>query len=141
MISRLLALALCAGLLLTGCGSLLATMHADPIQDEPGERTLANSAAVLAWPESHADWVRPGIMLYGSSPFMTGDVPGLLPAMTFEAEVIAVREIPAGDSVGYGARWTASRPSRRLRRALAGPRRTSFRNSRPGKSSKACVKA
>jgi alanine racemase len=74
--------------------------------------SIANSGGILGWPDSHAEWIRPGIMLYGSSPFMTGDVPGLLPAMTFEAEVIAVREIPAGDSVGYGARWTASRPSR-----------------------------
>ena len=75
-------------------------------------RSIANSAGILGWPDSHAEWIRPGIMLYGSSPFIADDVPGLRPAMTFEAEVIAVREIPEGDSVGYGARWTASRPSR-----------------------------
>ena len=74
--------------------------------------SIANSAGILGWPDSHAEWIRPGIMLYGSSPFIAGDVEGLRPAMTFEAEVIAVREIPVGDSVGYGARWTATRPSR-----------------------------
>jgi alanine racemase len=75
-------------------------------------RSIANSAGILGWPDSRAEWIRPGIMLYGSSPFIADDVPGLHPAMTFEAEVIAVREIPIGDSVGYGARWTATRPSR-----------------------------
>ena len=77
-------------------------------------RSIANSAGILGWPASHTEWIRPGNMLYGSSPFIA-DVEaasGLRPAMTFEAEVIAVRDVPAGDSVGYGARWTATRPSR-----------------------------
>jgi alanine racemase len=75
--------------------------------------SIANSAAIIAWPDSHADWVRPGIMVYGVSPF-AGDVESdqtLLPAMTLRSEIIAIREIPAGDSVGYGAHWTADRPS------------------------------
>ncbi len=75
--------------------------------------SIANSAAVIAWPESHADWIRPGIMLYGVSPF-TSDIDavrGLQPAMTLSSEVIAIREIQAGDSVGYGARWTSARAS------------------------------
>jgi len=75
--------------------------------------SIANSAAVIGWRDSHADWIRPGIMLYGVSP-ITKDVEisgSLRPAMTLRSEVIAVREIPAGDSVGYGARWTAARPS------------------------------
>lgn len=75
--------------------------------------SIANSAAVIAWQGSHADWIRPGIMLYGVSPFTDAvEVSrSLRPAMTLGSEVIAVREIPAGDSVGYGARWTAARPS------------------------------
>ncbi len=75
---------------------------------------LANSAGVMAWPESHADWVRPGIMLYGASPGFgkTGLALGLKPAMTLTAPVIALRTIPAGDWVGYGARWQAGRESR-----------------------------
>jgi alanine racemase len=76
-------------------------------------RSLANSAAVLAWPESHAEWNRPGYMLYGSSPFAVAvDVATQLQAaMTLRSEIIAIREVPAGESVGYGARWTAERPS------------------------------
>jgi len=80
----------------------------------PGERSLANSAAILAHPESHADWVRPGIMLYGASPFASGtgaDV-GLAPAMTLRSELIAVQELASGDSVGYGHRFTADRAMR-----------------------------
>jgi alanine racemase len=76
--------------------------------------SIANSAGILGWPESHADWNRPGIMLYGASPFLSdvAAASGLRPAMTFAAEVIALRDIPPGDSVGYGGRWVATRPSR-----------------------------
>ena len=75
--------------------------------------SIANSAAIIAWPDSRADWVRPGIMIFGVSPF-PGDahaVQSLQPAMTLSSEIIAIRQIPAGDSVGYGARWTADRKS------------------------------
>ena len=75
--------------------------------------SISNSAGILAWPASHADWNRPGYMLYGNSP-MTTDVEsasGLQPAMTLRSEIIAICEVPAGESVGYGARWTAQRPS------------------------------
>jgi len=72
--------------------------------------SLANSAAVLSFPESHRDWVRPGLMLYGASPFADGECcPGLCPAMTLEAPVIAVRRVSKGESVGYGADWRAGR--------------------------------
>lgn len=76
--------------------------------------SLANSAAILGWPASHRDWVRPGIMLYGSSPGFakTGEQLGLTPAMTLTAPVIAVRDVPEGDGVGYGCRWRAAKPSR-----------------------------
>jgi alanine racemase len=76
--------------------------------------SIANSAGILAWPASHADWNRPGIMLYGASPFPTSveNAARLRPAMTFTAEIIALRDIDAGEAVGYGARWTADRRSR-----------------------------
>ena len=76
-------------------------------------RSLANSAAILTRPESHAEWVRPGYMLYGNSP-LSVDVDAahqLQPAMTLQSEIIAIRELRPGESVGYGARWTAQRPS------------------------------
>ena len=80
----------------------------------PGERCIANSAGLIAWPEARADWVRPGIMLYGISPFAekTGPALGLEPAMTFETQVIALKDLAAGDRVGYGGAWTAPRASR-----------------------------
>jgi len=77
-------------------------------------RSLANSAALLRFPETHADWVRPGIMLYGCSPFAdeSAEKLGLKPAMTLSSELIAVRELRPGDSVGYGCTFIASRPMR-----------------------------
>lgn len=78
------------------------------------QRSLANSAAVLSLPAAHQDWVRPGIMLYGATPFAgrTAEALGLQPVMSLTARLIAVREVPAGESVGYGATWVAQRPSR-----------------------------
>jgi alanine racemase len=76
-------------------------------------RSIANSAGILGWPASHADWNRPGIMLYGSTPFSTEveNAAGLQPAMTLTTEIIAIRDVAAGESVGYGERWIAERPS------------------------------
>lgn len=71
---------------------------------------LANSAALLRFPESVADQVRPGIMLYGSSPFPqmhSAGALGLLPVMTLESELLAVRELAAGDRIGYGGSFVA----------------------------------
>ena len=80
----------------------------------PLPRCLANSAAILRYPETHADWVRPGIMLYGCTPF--GDVTaaqlGLKPVMTLTSELIAVRELKPGDRIGYGGAFEAARPMR-----------------------------
>ena len=83
-------------------------------QDCGAPLSIANSAAMLAWPASHTDWNRPGIMLYGVSPLPDEAqwARQLQVAMRFVAEVIAVRDVPVGGSVGYGARWTAERPSR-----------------------------
>jgi alanine racemase len=78
------------------------------------ERSLANSAALLAWPETHADWVRPGILLYGVSPFagQRGTDHGLMPVMTMRTELIAVKTVARGNSVGYGGNWTADKDTR-----------------------------
>ena len=72
-----------------------------------GERTLANSAAILAWPDTHADWVRPGIMLYGASPLagQSAAALDLQPVMTLVSNLIAVKTCRAGDAVGYGGDW------------------------------------
>ena len=80
----------------------------------PGERSIANSAALLAWPDTRADWVRPGLVLYGVSPFPsgTGADLGLRPAMTLQSEVIAVKDVREGETVGYGGAWRAARDSR-----------------------------
>jgi len=74
------------------------------LADRGGERSVANSGAIMAWPEYHSDWVRPGLMLYGVSPFSGsfGRDHGLQPAMTVASALISVREVEAGGSVGYG---------------------------------------
>ena len=75
--------------------------------------SLANSAAVLQHPQSHGDWVRPGLMLYGASPFADcRPLPQLRPVMRLETELLAVREVPAGERVGYGGVWRAAGPAR-----------------------------
>jgi alanine racemase len=68
---------------------------------------LANSAGIIAWPDSHGDWVRPGLMLYGVSPMLDsiGSEHGLSAVMSLKTRVIAKRSIPAGECVGYGGRW------------------------------------
>jgi alanine racemase len=75
---------------------------------------LANSPATLAWPASHGAWNRPGVMLYGSDPLEASNEASrrLAPVMTLRSAIIAVREIAAGEPVGYGGRWRAPRPSR-----------------------------
>lgn len=77
-----------------------------------GERSLANSAGTLAWPETHGDWVRPGIMLYGASPFCDGrpERPPLRPAMVLESRLVAVSQRRAGDLIGYGGTYTCPEP-------------------------------
>jgi len=75
--------------------------------DFKGERSLANSAAVLDWPASHCDWVRPGIMLYGGSPLpgRTAQDLGLQPVMTLATRLIAVNPHNKGEAIGYGGEW------------------------------------
>lgn len=71
------------------------------------ERSIANSGGLLGWPEARADWVRPGIMLYGISPFTdaTGTDQALAPAMTLETRLIAVNQVQRGDRIGYGGTY------------------------------------
>jgi len=72
-----------------------------------GARSLANSAAVLGWPDAHAQWVRPGGALYGMSVVegsIGGDF-GLRPAMTLSTRLIAVNRIRKGERIGYSATW------------------------------------
>lgn len=82
--------------------------------DELLPDSLANSAAILAWPAAHGAWVRPGIMLYGSSPFadQSADSLGLRPVMTLTAKLIAVHLLKQGEPVGYGASWVALQDTR-----------------------------
>lgn len=70
-------------------------------------KSIANSAGILAWKSSHEDWIRPGIMLYGSSPFAKTDHNNhkLKAAMTLNAPVIALHDLNKGDAIGYGASW------------------------------------
>jgi alanine racemase len=77
------------------------------VEGLPGARSIANSAGLLAWPEARADWVRPGLMLYGASPLpgRTGAQLGLRAAMRLESRLIAVREYPAGSAIGYGGAY------------------------------------
>lgn len=76
-----------------------------------GARSVSNSAAVLTRPDVAADWVRPGVMLYGGTPGgRTAAEFGLRPAMTLESEIIGIQHIQAGDAVGYGSRFIADRP-------------------------------
>ena len=71
--------------------------------------SLANSAAIIKFPESRLDWIRPGIMLYGLSPFQdkTAQDLGLKPAMALTSEIIALQVIKSGESVGYGSDFIA----------------------------------
>ena len=100
-----------------GIGAQLQAFDA-VTHDLPGERTLSNSAAILRHGEmlaGRSDWVRPGIVLYGSAP----DFPGrsaadwdLLPTMTLSSRLIGIQQLLAGDTVGYGSTFVAEVPMR-----------------------------
>lgn len=77
-------------------------------------RSLANSSALIAWPGARADWVRPGILLYGASPLGDGHPSAgrLRPVMHLESAVISVRDLEAGERVGYGGCYTCPEPLR-----------------------------
>ncbi len=79
----------------------------------PFVKSIANSAAIMALPDAHADAVRPGIMLYGVSPFpnQVGTQLGLIPVLRFVSTICAIHCYPAGATVGYGKTWKSNRPS------------------------------
>lgn len=80
----------------------------------PWPRSMANSATLMRYPEGHGDWVRPGIMLYGSSPFADQSALDLdlRPAMMLESEIIGIQNVMPGESIGYGATFRVERPMR-----------------------------
>jgi alanine racemase len=72
--------------------------------------SLANSAAILNWRESHRDYIRPGIMLYGSSPFSDAKYQkNLIPAMTLSSVLISIKNLKKGQGIGYGSRFICQR--------------------------------
>jgi len=81
------------------------------------EKSLAHSAALYAWPNSRFDWIRPGLMLYGISPMLLSAekvdqrdlLNKIIPVMTLQSSLIALRTIVVGESVGYGNAWTCQR--------------------------------
>lgn len=78
------------------------------------ELSLANSAGVIGWPDSHADWIRPGLLMYGVSPLQQRSTQDcdLKPVMTLRASLISIQTLKTGDAVGYGAAWRAKKPTR-----------------------------
>lgn len=96
---------------ITGSQIKLFKQH---IKKDSGLNSLSSSAATLAWPDAHFDMIRPGIALYGISPFAGKDAQefNLKPVMTLKSRLIAVREHKAQQSVGYGANWTAQQDTK-----------------------------
>lgn len=76
--------------------------------------SLSNSAGILAHPRAHREWGRAGIMLYGSSPFAERSAAelGLRPVMRFVSKLISVRDLPAGEAIGYGGTFMTNKPMR-----------------------------
>ncbi len=97
-----------------GIAEALARFTALRVSDD-SKVSLANSAALLRFPQAQGDWVRPGIMLYGGSPFPALKPAPLLdlrPVMTLESRIIGVQHLEPGDRVGYGGTYTAWAPMR-----------------------------
>jgi alanine racemase len=80
----------------------------------PGLRSIANSAAILGCPSAHRDWLRPGIMLYGATPFgeTHPSASALQPTMCLESKLINVRNLATGEAIGYGGRYVCPTPTR-----------------------------
>ncbi|WP_028469184.1 alanine racemase [Neptunomonas japonica] len=91
-----------------------AALFDQTVEGISAPHSIANSPATLAWPALHRDWVRPGLMLYGASPFEASqpNADKLLAAMTLESEVIAVHDLKAGEAVGYAASYVCEENTR-----------------------------
>lgn len=91
---------------------VLSTLQATISADIKG--SLCNSAGIVNFPEHHYDWVRPGIILYGSAPVIDKNAQelGLQPAMEFSAQIMALQTVDLGDAIGYGSRWTAQQDTK-----------------------------
>lgn len=88
----------------------LAILHAASAQQKNAV-SIANSASIIARPDTHEAWVRPGLMLYGLNPFQDAEIQMLQAVMSLHANVIAIRSIKKGDAVGYNRTWIAPRDS------------------------------
>ncbi len=94
--------------------TIAALLNEQMIESERSACSIANSAGILAWPVTLSDWVRPGIMLYGISPFpdTTGEDWHLKPVMELHSRLIAVKSLNKGDKVGYAGTWTCNKPTK-----------------------------
>lgn len=81
-------------------------------QGLPGEESLANSAGLLVHGRARRDWARPGIMLYGVSPFEENHGSDIRPVMRLASQVFRVRELAAGEAIGYGLSYVTHKPTR-----------------------------
>ena len=85
----------------------------ESVKNYSSELSIANSAGILGWPDALSDWVRPGLMLYGVSPFSgkTGPEFGLRSVMSLHSKIIAIKQLKPGDAVGYGGLWRCQKPT------------------------------
>ena len=84
----------------------------EAITKQAKEQTcLANSAGIIGWQQSHGDWIRPGLMIYGVSPMLekSGTDHGLKPVMCLKTRLIEIKRINKGESTGYGANWVSTK--------------------------------
>ena len=96
----------------SGVAGQLASFEALTQPFDLQARCIANSAALIRFPEARADWVRPGIMLYGGSPFadLSAEELGLKPAMTLTSQIIGIQKLERGERIGYGFAYEATGP-------------------------------
>lgn len=96
----------------SGVAAQLASFEALTQPFDVQARCIANSAALIRFPEARADWVRPGILLYGGSPFadLSAEELGLKPAMTLTSQIIGIQKLERGERIGYGFAYEATGP-------------------------------
>lgn len=94
--------------------ALAATLSAAGVQGNACELSVAASAAIQQWPDSHFQWLRPGIMLYGGAAILAENAVdrGLRPVMTLRSRIMAVKQVKAGETLGYGASYRCEKDQR-----------------------------